>query len=96
LKKPNLVRAKSFLDNLNTWLQYFIGETFTIELECECPKQQNGYDCGVFVCMNILRIFSNQKPQDPQAKAAKFRIQMYRTLTNAFMTPIEIPDSDSN
>ncbi len=61
--------------------KHTIGEDFDL-IHLDCPQQPNGYDCGIYVCMNTL-YGSADAPLDFDYKDA---IRMRRFIAHLILT----------
>ena len=52
--------STAFVDNMKNWLKHHMRDAYVEDewkvLKTPCARQNNGYDCGVFVCTNVLCI----------------------------------------
>ena len=59
-----------------------------------CPKQENGYDCGVFVCLFMALISKNLQTGSYKKGGAIFRQTIEKQLRNHYQ--IHITDDTAN
>lgn len=78
----------SILETLKRYVceesQFTIGDDFTLE-QAPCPQQSNGYDCGVFVCLNALSVVnakdqSGDEPLFDESDASRMRSYIADTI----------------
>ena len=78
----------SILETLKRYVceesQFTIGDDFTLE-QTPCPQQSNGYDCGVFVCLNALSVVSGRdwdsnEPLFDEGDASRMRSYIADTI----------------
>lgn len=83
-KREVLGEAKMFLSKVWTYvgIKESDFEHYTVYF-LRTPRQENGYDCGVFTIMNILQIANDYRPLLDQNDAKEFRYYICKKILDS-------------
>ena len=95
LKKPRVPPAVE-------WIRAHFAEVFDqsikkwdIEVVKDIPKQNNGVDCGVFVCQYAKCLANGSEFNFQQSDIPEIRKQMKRQLLSGSLTPLDRPHTET-